>query len=455
MAASPRSQQTTADDATTLLESLATHQLILLGKLARGEARPTPMAALPAPGQKPAAAQPHPDQPAGQGEQPAVQPPAEPAKQPPVLKPVDLPPAPSPLTFTAPVNINVTPDPPRDPDKVLYSFCVPKPEHKTSPCGPMPVTTNPTGGNPPYHFTLGAMGGFPPMGVSLLKDGHLVGQPAPPTAGKTFKFTVCATDLSANSVCRPVTVTVGQPSSPPLQFDASTLPKATAGARYEAALPAPTGGKPPYQFAIPNGGLPAGMWLEPDGTISGWPAEDAGGKTYTFTVCALDSLQQKVCREVSLAIDAKPPTLMEQFANTSWTGDFTITFAKYSSIPGTVNFTFGPATGDRLDVVGATVSFHGWRFKLDKGWLAFLNDHTCLGLVMDFDLLEEGPQWDSPSNLEWFVRYLHFQVDLGDGSKTTHVDTYGVTSELSPTALKGRAEAYRLNPPGTFTATKR
>jgi hypothetical protein len=61
MAASPRSQQTTADDATTLLESLATHQLILLGKLARGEARPTPMAALPAPGQKPAAAQPHPD----------------------------------------------------------------------------------------------------------------------------------------------------------------------------------------------------------------------------------------------------------------------------------------------------------------------------------------------------------------------------------------------------------
>ena len=86
-----------------------------------------------------------------------------------------------------------------------YSFCVPEPATPTSACGPMPPTTNPTGGSPPYHFQLGSGVGFPPMGISLGKDGQLTGTP---TAAGTSTFQVCAIDLSANSVCQTVSLTV-------------------------------------------------------------------------------------------------------------------------------------------------------------------------------------------------------------------------------------------------------
>jgi len=106
-----------------------------------------------------------------------------------------------PLVFTAPATL-----PPATvgvPYK--YSFCVPEPATPTSACGPMPPATNPTGGSPPYHFQLGSGVGFPPMGISLGKDGQLTGTP---TAAGTSTFQVCAIDLSANSVCQTVSLTV-------------------------------------------------------------------------------------------------------------------------------------------------------------------------------------------------------------------------------------------------------
>jgi hypothetical protein len=108
----------------------------------------------------------------------------------------------SPLVFTAPATL---------PDATVgvyysYSFCVPEPAGPLYPCGPMPPTTNPTGGSPPYHFQLDSGVGFPPMGLSLSKDGPLTGTPTTPG---TSTFRVCAVDLEANSVCRTVTLTVG------------------------------------------------------------------------------------------------------------------------------------------------------------------------------------------------------------------------------------------------------
>jgi hypothetical protein len=84
-----------------------------------------------------------------------------------------------------------------------YSFCMPSPATVTSLCGP--GTSNPSGGNPPYHFELGAGVGFPPMGISLNLNGLLTGKPA---STGTSRFQVCAVDLSQNKVCRDVELVV-------------------------------------------------------------------------------------------------------------------------------------------------------------------------------------------------------------------------------------------------------
>ena len=73
--------------------------------------------------------------------------------------------------------------------------------------------TNPSGGNGgPYHFELGTMGGFPPMGIILSPDGILSGTPT----GTTSKFTICAVDTAGNSSCTPTSITVRSDCNPAL-----------------------------------------------------------------------------------------------------------------------------------------------------------------------------------------------------------------------------------------------
>lgn len=93
----------------------------------------------------------------------------------------------------------------------LFSFCVPAPASNTSPCGPFPQTTDPRGGQPPYHFQLDSGSGFPPIGTSVGKDGLLTGTPAPETAGLSYPFRVCAIDLGGNAACRNVSIVVTAP----------------------------------------------------------------------------------------------------------------------------------------------------------------------------------------------------------------------------------------------------
>ncbi len=138
----------------------------------------------------------------------------------PTLVPGSLPPAAAALRFVAsapPVAVAG--------QRFTHSFCDPAPATATSACGPFPQTTQPTGGSPPYHFQLGSGVGFPPIGVSLGKDGILTGTPSTPG---TYVFEVCAVDLSADQACQRVTMTVTS-----AQAVASPTPVRTAA-------PAPT-----------------------------------------------------------------------------------------------------------------------------------------------------------------------------------------------------------------------
>jgi len=87
-----------------------------------------------------------------------------------------------------------------------YSFCTPTPDINGL-CG-VSGAINPSGGQPPYHFQLGTLGGFPPMGMYLNSNGLLTGTVKSAGSAGTASFTVCAVDLSATSVCQPVSLTV-------------------------------------------------------------------------------------------------------------------------------------------------------------------------------------------------------------------------------------------------------
>ncbi len=69
-----------------------------------------------------------------------------------------------------------------------------------------------TGGNPPYHFQLDTMGGFPPIGMHLGMNGLLYGTPtAKPPLGGWPPFAVCAVDMTGENDCPKVQV-----ESPPV-----------------------------------------------------------------------------------------------------------------------------------------------------------------------------------------------------------------------------------------------
>ncbi len=97
------------------------------------------------------------------------------------------------------------------------AFCLPPPPCCTAPCGPIPPTTNPTGGIPPYHFQLGSGSGFPPCCIIIDKDGRPKGKIANSTKPGNYTFIVCAVDLAADSVCGTAVITVVAAGANPFQ----------------------------------------------------------------------------------------------------------------------------------------------------------------------------------------------------------------------------------------------
>lgn len=104
----------------------------------------------------------------------------------------------SPLVFGAPVSLGANAG-----EAFSFSFCRPELSGNGALCDS--GATNPTGGNPPYHFQLGSGVGFPPAGLTLGLNGILSGTPS--RAGAST-FSVCAVDESGESVCRTVGMTI-------------------------------------------------------------------------------------------------------------------------------------------------------------------------------------------------------------------------------------------------------
>ena len=102
-----------------------------------------------------------------------------------------------------------------------------------SPCGSdMNPSPNVAGGNPPYHFVLDPMGGFPPMGVVLDANGVLRGTPSGRLAAT---FNVCAVDMSAKQHCQTITLQP-QPAVAQASQEQKATPKRGGGAKFAVAM---------------------------------------------------------------------------------------------------------------------------------------------------------------------------------------------------------------------------
>ena len=124
-----------------------------------------------------------------------------------------------------------------------------------------------TGGTAPYTWSVTS--GSLPEGVGVASYGDIFG--IPETSG-TFTFTATATDAASptpDAVSGQVTLVIAPP--PSLAIVTTGLPAAIQGQEYEDEIQA-TGGVGAFTWSISSGALPAGMQLDSDGTLEGYPA---------------------------------------------------------------------------------------------------------------------------------------------------------------------------------------
>jgi len=145
-----------------------------------------------------------------------------------------------------------------------------------------------------YAGTLGVRGGTPPYGMSLsggaLPPGlNVVGLTVTgtPTMAGTFHFDLTVTDRSVpmQTVVRTSTLTIDPTMGGGLRVVTRALPNGTINQVYTATLTA-SGGTPPYTWSLPQGTLPAGITLDPQGILSGTPTAAANAN---LTVRVTDS----------------------------------------------------------------------------------------------------------------------------------------------------------------------
>ncbi len=155
------------------------------------------------------------------------------------------------------------------------------------------------------------------------------------TAAATIHFRVTA--RSGNGFVARSTVAVVQAahSAPPppaaaLTIATSSVPDASVGVGYNAALAA-TGGSPPYLWAIAGGALPPGLTLSVGGVLAGTPTT-AG--QWSFSARVSDSAGQTVT--VPLSLNVAAATTVTTYLSSNWSG-YVLSGGPFTAVTGTFN----------------------------------------------------------------------------------------------------------------------
>ena len=175
---------------------------------------------------------------------------------------------------------------------------------------PYPTTTlTPSGGTPPYVWSIVAGGPTPAPGLSLSPSGVTAGQISgtPSTnLGSPFTRTYQVKDSGTPQQTSPpkqLTITIGLPAAPSITTTSSSLlPNGVFDQFYSRTLQA-SGGTPPFVWSLTGG--PNWLRLNNEtGVISGTPNES---DTFNFNVQVTDDAGQSDPSPPSLSITIDPP----------------------------------------------------------------------------------------------------------------------------------------------------
>ncbi len=137
-----------------------------------------------------------------------------------------------------------------------------------------------SGGTSPFTWNIVSGSGSLPPGLALASSGQIAGSP---TSGGTFAFVVQVTDSGRRTATKALSISI---AVGPVSITTTSLPNGQPTVAYSQQLAA-QGGVAPYTWSLVSGSLPAGLALNPNGTISGIPI--ANLKSSTFTVQVADS----------------------------------------------------------------------------------------------------------------------------------------------------------------------
>lgn len=129
--------------------------------------------------------------------------------------------------------------------------------------------------------------------------------------------------------------------APTLSVATTTLPAASVGSSYTAALAA-NGGAGPYSWSVAAGDLPPGLTLSPTGEIAGIPTAPAPAR---FTVQVADEGGRSASADLSLVVTGGTiPTL----GSLNWSG-YVLTGGPFTSVTGTFDVpTISPGPTDTV-----------------------------------------------------------------------------------------------------------
>ncbi len=234
-------------------------------------------------------------------------------------------------------------------------------------------TLEATGGELPYSCSL--VSGTPPPGLALSPTGIISGTPT--TAG-TFAFAVRVTGGNGLSVEREFTLEV-EPAPEPPTITTSSLPGATVGESYSAALAA-TGGQAPYSWSLASGLLPAGLTLSQAGVISGKPTTDES-RTFTVRVTGADGLSSTRSLSITVSPSNEPLRFTGIFrGSTNISGEplsgevrVEVGFGGGIGGPGTLSLSLGGELVETREINASSSEVVSFTLRTDEFQLAFLD----------------------------------------------------------------------------------
>ncbi len=208
-------------------------------------------------------------------------------------------------------------------------------------------------GDSPITFTKS---GTLPSGVTLGSDGTLSGKPAFGTAG-TYPMTITATDANHNTNTQSFTLTVTATGPSFTSASSTTFSEGSAGTFSVAAT-----GDTPITFTE-AGGLPTGVTLGTDGTLSGTPATGTAG-SYPITITATDANHHTSTQSFTLTVGTGPSTtILVPVTGAAFGGSELLDAA--ATAPGgvkTVQFVLTGGTYNKTVIGSASATLYGWLY---------------------------------------------------------------------------------------------